>query len=145
MEDTQCHIRFTCFVSGLYLDETCFVYSLFFGSTILNIFQITEALDDPVTRTAALLSLICALMSLIYGCMYIVKFGMMRNMFHASRWAEVSSIYYLLRWQHVFHLHIHPGGAEDENLDLVERLGIIGDACRMDVMVGAQKKVFFTH
>jgi hypothetical protein len=32
------------------------------------------------------------------------------------------------------------GGAENENLDLVERLGIIGDACRMDVMVGCQKK-----
>ena len=65
------------------------------GSTILNLFQITAAVDDPVTRTAALLSLICALMSLSYGCMYIVRFGMMRNMFHASRWAEVS-IYYLL-------------------------------------------------
>ena len=76
-------------VSGFYLDE---IYN-----PILNIFQINEALDDPVTRrTAALLSLICALMSLIYGCMYIVNFGLMRNMFHASRWAEVSSIYYLL-------------------------------------------------
>jgi hypothetical protein len=47
------------------------------GSTILNTFQITEALDDPVTRTAALLSLICALMS---GCiMYIVKIGMRKE------------------------------------------------------------------
>ena len=66
-----------------------FIY-LFFDSTILTIFQIPEAADDPVTRTAALLSLVCALMSLSYGCMYIVRFGMMRNMFHASRWAEVS-------------------------------------------------------
>lgn len=41
------------------------------GSTILNLFQITAAVDDPVTRTAVLLSLICALMSLSYGCMYI--------------------------------------------------------------------------
>ena len=32
---------------------------------------------------------------------------MMRNMFHASRWAEVSSIYYLLSW-HGFHHHLHP-------------------------------------
>jgi hypothetical protein len=139
MEDTQCHLRFTCFVSGSYLDITCPIDSLLLGSTILNLFQITEAVDDPVTRTAALLSLICALMSLCYGCMYIVKFGMMRNMFHASRWAEVS-IYYFASWQHVFHLH--PGGAENENLDLVERLGIIGDACHMDVMVGAKKNWF---
>ena len=62
----------------------------FLCSTILTIFQIPEAADDPVTRNAALLSLVCALMSLSYGCMYIVRFGMMRNMFHASRWAEVS-------------------------------------------------------
>jgi hypothetical protein len=45
-------------------------------------------------------------------------------------------------WQRVFHLHLHPAGAENENLDLVERLGIIGDARRMDVMVGAKKKSF---
>ena len=38
--------------------------------------------------------------------------------------------------------HLHPGGAENENLNLVERLGTIGDARRMDVMVGAQKKLF---
>ena len=75
---------------------TKLVSSIQYYSPILNIFQKTEVLDDPVTRTAALLSLICALMSLIYGCMYIVNFGMMRNMFHASRWAEVSSIYYWL-------------------------------------------------
>jgi hypothetical protein len=29
-------------------------------------------------------------MSLSYGCIYIVRFGTMRSMFHASRWAEVS-------------------------------------------------------
>lgn len=52
-------------------------------------FQIPSAADDPVTRTAALLSLICALMSLSYGCMYIVRFGTMRSMYRASRWAEV--------------------------------------------------------
>ena len=95
MEDTQRHLRFTCFVSCFHFDKICPIDSLRLGSTILNIFQITEVAEDPVTRTAALLSLICALMSLSYGCMYIVKFGMMRNMFHASRWAEVS-IYYLL-------------------------------------------------
>jgi hypothetical protein len=141
MEATQCHLGFTCYVSGFHLDETCFIHSLLLCSTILNIFQITEALDDPVTRTAALLSLICALMSLIYGCMYIVRFGMMRNMFHASRWAEVS-IYYLLVNNMFSSSSSSSGGAENENLDLVERLGIIGDAGRMDVMVGAKRKVF---
>jgi hypothetical protein len=72
-------------------DKTCpLSIHLLSGSTILSIFQIPAAADDPLTRTAAFLSLICALMSLSYGCMFIVRFGMMRNMFHASRWAEVS-------------------------------------------------------
>ena len=43
-------------------------------------------------------------------------------------------------WQHC--LHLHPGSPENENLNLVERLGIIGDACGMDVMVGVKIKRF---
>ncbi|TRM68722.1 hypothetical protein BD626DRAFT_394244 [Schizophyllum amplum] len=57
-------------------------------SAILTMFQIPDAATDPVTRNAALLSLICALMSLTYGCIYIVRFGTMRSMYRASRWAE---------------------------------------------------------
>jgi len=55
----------------------------------MTIFQVPSAGTDPLTRTASLLSLICALMSLTYGCMYIVRFGTMRSMYRASRWAEV--------------------------------------------------------
>ena len=47
---------------------------------------------DPVTRTAALISLVCALMSLAFGCLFIVRFGTMRSMSRASNWAEVSAI-----------------------------------------------------
>lgn len=57
-------------------------------TAILTMFQIPNAASDPITRTAALLSLICALMSVSYGCMYIVRFGTMRTMYRASRWAE---------------------------------------------------------
>jgi hypothetical protein len=59
-------------------------------SAILTLFQIPSAASDPVTRTPALLSLMCALMSLSYGCIYIVRFGSMRSMYKASRWAEVN-------------------------------------------------------
>ena len=64
----------------------------------------------------------------------------MGNMFHASRWAEVSN-YYLLTWQ-----HLRLQEAQKKNLDLVEHI-IIGNARRMDVMSGAKKKSFryFTH
>ena len=55
----------------------------------MTTFQVQSAENDPVIRTAALVSLICALMSLTYGCAYIVKFGTMRSMLRASRWAEV--------------------------------------------------------
>ena len=59
-------------------------------SAIITMFQIPDAEGDPLTRTTALLSLVCALMSLSYGCMYIVRFGTMRSMYRASRWAEVT-------------------------------------------------------
>jgi len=56
---------------------------------ILTIFHIPDAAGDPITRTVVVLSLICSLMSLTYGCMYIVRFGTMRTMIRASKWAEV--------------------------------------------------------
>lgn len=57
-------------------------------SAILSMFQNTQIAQDPVTRTAALLSLTSALMSLSFGCIYIVRFGTMRSMYKATRWAE---------------------------------------------------------
>lgn len=56
----------------------------------MSLFQANSAASDPVIRNAAFLSLICALMSLSYGCMYIIRFGTMRSMYRASIWAEVS-------------------------------------------------------
>ncbi|TFY67068.1 hypothetical protein EVJ58_g1864 [Rhodofomes roseus] len=55
---------------------------------ILTMFQVSDADDDPLTRSAALFGLIFALMSLSYGCVFIVQFGTMRTMDRASRWAE---------------------------------------------------------
>ncbi|KAL0063491.1 hypothetical protein AAF712_009585 [Marasmius tenuissimus] len=68
--------------------KTLNVVSALLLSAILTMFQVPNAASDPVTRTAALLSLICAIMALSYGCMFIVRFGSMRSMFRASRWAE---------------------------------------------------------
>ena len=48
-----------------------------------------EAADNPITRSTALLSLICALMSLSYGCIYIMRFGTMRSIYRSSMWDEV--------------------------------------------------------
>ncbi|KAH9987928.1 hypothetical protein BJV74DRAFT_840524 [Russula compacta] len=68
--------------------KTLNVLSALLLSAILTIFQIQDAENDPLTRTAALCSLISALMSLSYGIMYIVRFGNMGSMYRASRWAE---------------------------------------------------------
>lgn len=59
-------------------------------SALFTVFQIEEAAQNVLTRTMAMLSLISALMSLIYGCLYILRFSTMRTMRKAAKWAEVS-------------------------------------------------------
>ncbi|KAH8830265.1 hypothetical protein DL96DRAFT_929606 [Flagelloscypha sp. PMI_526] len=54
----------------------------------MTMFQVEDAASDPVTRYLALISLMCALMSISYGCVYIVRFSSMKSMVRASRWAE---------------------------------------------------------
>ncbi|KAH9950174.1 hypothetical protein B0H21DRAFT_776957 [Amylocystis lapponica] len=68
--------------------KTLNLVSALLCTAILTIFQVDAAANDPFTRSAALFSLIFALMSLSYGCIYIVQFGTMRSMDRASRWAE---------------------------------------------------------
>ncbi|KAI6010544.1 hypothetical protein EDC04DRAFT_2580839 [Pisolithus marmoratus] len=57
-------------------------------SAILSMFQDPQVAYDPVTRTTALVSLTCALMSLSYGCLYMVRFEAMKSMYMAARWAQ---------------------------------------------------------
>jgi len=57
--------------------------------------QIQSAAADPLIRYSALLSLLCALMSLLYGCMYIIRFGTMRKTHKAAEWAAVSGCFLL--------------------------------------------------
>ena len=89
MEDAECCLGIVVIVRLPSLPSLPLLTSHLAHSAILTMFQIPDASSDPVTRTAALLSLICALMSLSYGCIYILRFGTMRNMYKASRWAEV--------------------------------------------------------
>ncbi|KAF8905728.1 hypothetical protein CPB84DRAFT_562685 [Gymnopilus junonius] len=88
--------------------KTLNVVSALLASAIMTIFQVPDAAGDPVTRTLALLSLISSLFSLSYGCMYIVRFGMMRSMFHASRWAEQAQKTKTLIWWNVWVLLAMP-------------------------------------
>ena len=91
MEDDEYYFGSTSFVSFFHIFQNCDVFSDDDSlRAILTILQIPSAALDPVTRYAALLSLICALMSLLYGCIYIIRFGMMRSTCRAAEWAHVS-------------------------------------------------------
>ncbi|KAG9118425.1 hypothetical protein FRC07_007072 [Ceratobasidium sp. 392] len=67
--------------------KTLNVVSALLLSAILTMFQV-QGSDQPVMRTAAIIALVCALWSLTFGCIYIVRFSTMRSMHKASRWAE---------------------------------------------------------
>ncbi|KIK00476.1 hypothetical protein K443DRAFT_610856 [Laccaria amethystina LaAM-08-1] len=67
--------------------KTLNIISVLLLSAILTILQIEAAAADPYTRYSALLSLVCALMSLLYGCIYIIRFGTMRKTYKAAEWA----------------------------------------------------------
>lgn len=100
---------------------------------ILTMFQIEDAAQDPVTRTAALVSLVCALMSLCYGVLFIVRFGTMRSMYKAFRWADVRFSRYK---PSIALLNIHcTGSAKDTNIHPLELLGAPSDAGRLARLV----------
>ncbi|KAK7031646.1 hypothetical protein R3P38DRAFT_2924949, partial [Favolaschia claudopus] len=67
--------------------KTLNIISVLLMSAILTMLQI-DAASHPITRTSALFSLLCALMSLLYGCMFIIRFGTMRKMHKASSFAN---------------------------------------------------------
>jgi hypothetical protein len=77
-------------------------------SAILSMFQNVVMAQDPVIRTAALLSLTSALISLTFGCIYIVRFGTMRSMYKATRWAEEARKTTTLIWWNVWVLLAMP-------------------------------------
>ncbi|KDR79524.1 hypothetical protein GALMADRAFT_63592, partial [Galerina marginata CBS 339.88] len=68
--------------------KTLNIISVLLLSAILTILQIESAASDPLTRFSALLSMICALMSLLFGCIYIIRFGTMRKTYKGAEWAQ---------------------------------------------------------
>ncbi|KAG6900290.1 hypothetical protein C0993_000263 [Termitomyces sp. T159_Od127] len=69
--------------------KTLNIVSVLLLSAILTLLQIDAAGSDPIARNCALVSLICALMSLLYGCIYIIRFSSMRKTYKALEWAQV--------------------------------------------------------
>lgn len=76
------------FINNLLREWKTFnLISVLLLSAILTILQIDAAATDPFTRYFALSSLVCALISLLYGCIYIIRFGTMRKPYKAAEWA----------------------------------------------------------
>lgn len=65
------------------------VNALLIGA-LLTVFQIEEAQYVPSTRTCALISLSTALLSLLFGGIYIIRFGTMRPLRKAIIWVDES-------------------------------------------------------
>ncbi|KAG2013144.1 GTP cyclohydrolase II [Coprinopsis cinerea AmutBmut pab1-1] len=68
--------------------KTLNIVSVLLLSAILALLQIESANADPWVHYAALCSLICALVSLLMGCMYIIRFNTMRKTYKAVAWAQ---------------------------------------------------------
>ncbi|TFK28947.1 hypothetical protein FA15DRAFT_664591 [Coprinopsis marcescibilis] len=68
--------------------KTVNLVSVLLLSAIVSLLQIEAAGGDPVVRYTALYSLICALISLLLGCLYIVRFNTMRKPHKAVAWAQ---------------------------------------------------------
>ncbi|KAF6742560.1 hypothetical protein DFP72DRAFT_1053949 [Ephemerocybe angulata] len=79
------------FISSLLAEWTTLnIISVLLLSAILTILQIETAVAIPLARYSALLSLVCAFMSLLYGCIYIIRFGTMKRTHKAAEWAHES-------------------------------------------------------
>ncbi|RDB16432.1 hypothetical protein Hypma_002755 [Hypsizygus marmoreus] len=68
--------------------KTLNIVSVLLMSAIIGTLQINAAFSDPLVRMSVFTSLICALMSLIYGGMFIIRFSNMRRVHKAIEWAK---------------------------------------------------------
>ncbi|KAG6811190.1 hypothetical protein H0H92_008630, partial [Tricholoma furcatifolium] len=68
--------------------KTLNIISALLLSAILTLLQLDGAGSDPVTRNCSLIALICALLSLLFGCIYIIRFASMRKTYTALKWAQ---------------------------------------------------------
>ncbi|VDB83296.1 unnamed protein product [Peniophora sp. CBMAI 1063] len=67
------------------------VVSALLSAAVLALLALDGALNEPVTRTAGILSLVCALWSIVYSSVYIIRFAQMsKRLRRAAGWAEAA-------------------------------------------------------
>jgi hypothetical protein len=74
-------------------------------------------------------------MSLLYGCIYIIRFGMMRSTCRAAEWAHVSYDPKKYDYRILLIACFFLGSPEDDDKHFLERLGVSSDASNMASMV----------
>ena len=95
-----------------------------FFRAILATLQIQGVANDPVMRFTARLSMMCALMSLLYGCIYIVCFGMMKLInLQSCRMGSCTSVTSKKMIDDNTDLTFSLGSATDDDGYILERLG----------------------
>ncbi|KAF8806754.1 hypothetical protein BYT27DRAFT_7101379 [Phlegmacium glaucopus] len=91
------------FIDSIMLEWKTFnIISVLLLTAILTVLQIQSAAEDPLIKYTALLSLMCALMSLLFGCIYIIRFGSMRKTYKAAEWALEAKRTKTLVWWNVW-------------------------------------------
>ncbi|KJA15466.1 hypothetical protein HYPSUDRAFT_72059 [Hypholoma sublateritium FD-334 SS-4] len=85
----QLEVAWNVFADGLLRDWRAYnVVSVLLLSAILTMLQIDSAEQDPLIRYSLLFSQICALMSLLFGCLFSIRFdSSMRKLYKAAEWA----------------------------------------------------------
>ncbi|KAF8718260.1 hypothetical protein AX14_011968 [Amanita brunnescens Koide BX004] len=88
--------------------KTLNIVSVLLLSAILTMLQLPGVVNEPVIFYSALTSQLCSLMSLLYGCVYIIRFGSMRKTYRAIAWAEAAQKTKTVIWWNVWVLLAMP-------------------------------------
>ena len=104
-------------------------------SAILTTLQFPFAAANPLTRYSAFLSLVCDFMSLLYGCIYILRFGSMRTISKAAEWANVNDPI-CCKQSLTSHTYLHP--SRNQNRNQLQYFGTYGSysQCQASGLLG---------
>ncbi|KAH0582200.1 hypothetical protein H2248_011848 [Termitomyces sp. 'cryptogamus'] len=98
------------FVTSLVREwETLNIISVLLSAAILTTLQVDGAGTDPYIRYSALLALVCSLMSLLYGSIYIIRFNTIRRTRKVVEWAEQAQRTTMCIWWNIWVLLALPG------------------------------------
>uniref|UniRef100_A0A8H7XLG2 Uncharacterized protein n=1 Tax=Psilocybe cubensis TaxID=181762 RepID=A0A8H7XLG2_PSICU len=98
------------FVDSLLRDwNTYNIVSALILSAILTILQIDTAAKDPLIRYTLLFSQVCAITSLLLGCLYSIRFdSSMRKTYKAAEWADEAQKFKINIWWNIWVLLAMP-------------------------------------